>query len=88
MSLESPSDHSENIYQMLKDQLLKGELSPADFSKKLMDLDQSTPSRSHAKENLDLLTDPEIVQCMESQSEEIQKGYYQMLSFTEFHIGQ
>jgi hypothetical protein len=88
MSLESLSTNSENIHQTLKELFLKGEITPKDFQDKLMELDQSTPDRSHSKENLALLTDPQIVQFIEDQPEEVQKGYYQMLSFTEFHIGQ
>jgi hypothetical protein len=83
--LENPS---ENIFTSLKRQLLSEKISSKEFRDKLMELDQSTPDRANAKENLKLLTDPEIVQYVESQSGEIQKGYYQMLSFTEFHIGQ
>jgi hypothetical protein len=88
MSLESISNHSENIFEDLKRQLLSEEISPKEFRDKLMELDQSTPDRSNAKENLKLLEDPEIVSFIKNQSEDIMKGYYQMLSFTELHIGQ
>jgi len=87
-NMNEQENSSENIFINLKRQLLSEEISPKEFGDRLMELDQSTPDRVNAKENLKLLTDPEIIQYIENQSEEIQKGYYQMLSFTEFHIGQ
>ncbi|HRH30589.1 MAG TPA: hypothetical protein PK886_00785 [Candidatus Paceibacterota bacterium] len=88
MNPELGPNHSENIFTSLKGQLLSGEISPKEFKDKLVEIDQSTPDRANAKENLKLLLDPEIVNFIENQSEDIQKGYYQMLSFTELHIGQ
>ena len=54
----------------------------------MLELDQSTSDRQYAIQNLVLLEDPEIVSYIEKQPIDIQKGYYQLLGFTELHVAQ
>ena len=85
MTLESAP---QQIYTKLKQKLLSGELSLLDFRNKLIDLDQSTLDRKYSLQNLELLSDPEVISFIKEQEEKIQKRYYNFLSFTEFHVGQ
>ncbi len=77
-----------NKYNELKMQLLSGELGPEQVRNSLIDMDQETPERDASVVNYEFLTDPDVVTFIESQPEDIQKGYYRTLSFTELHIAQ
>ncbi|MEN9647745.1 MAG: hypothetical protein RLY57_549 [Candidatus Parcubacteria bacterium] len=70
----------------LKNQVLSKEILPEDFLEKVRDLDQSTPSRDQAFENLKLLTDSNVREIFEDSDEKA--SYYAILSLTQFHIGQ
>lgn len=85
MSLETPPTDK---YVELKRQLLSGELEPEQVRNAIIDMDQETPERDASVANYEFLIDPEIVTFIESQPDDIQKGYYRTLSFTELHIAQ
>lgn len=70
----------------LKNQLLSEEISPEFFLEKVRDLDQSTPSRDQAFENLKLLTDSNVREIFKNNDEKA--SYYAILSLTQFHTGQ
>lgn len=78
----------QNIHEELKQKLLSGELSLLDFRNKLVELDQSTLDRKYSLQNLELLSDPEIISFIEQKEEIVRKRYYNFLSLTEFHVGQ
>lgn len=88
MSQESINSNIENTQEQLKQQLLSGVIDVTEFKKQLIALDQSTDDRMHAIKNLEVLIDPEIISFVQNQPEEVQRGYYQTLSFTELHVGQ
>ena len=72
----------------LKENLLSGAISPKEFCDKLIELDQSTPDRMNAIENLEILNDPEIFDFVKKLEDKVIKHYYQILSFAELHVGQ
>jgi hypothetical protein len=81
--LEQPK----NFYINLKSDLLSGKLTFKDVRDKLFELDQQTESRDAAKENLNFLYDPEIVDLINSNPDYVDK-YQSFLSLTEFHVAQ
>ncbi len=87
-SFERPETQSSLDYGSLKSELLSGARDLGEIKDILKDVDQETPTHDAAPDNLGFLTDPEIVQFMATQSEDIQRAYNQFLSFTEWHIGQ
>ncbi len=76
-----------NKYESLKEGLFNGSISLEEVRDKLMEWDQSTPSRDASDENLAFLRDSQIVEYV-AQHPEAQEGYHNFLSFTEFHVGQ
>lgn len=83
-----PNNEGEkNQYDSLKEGLFNGSVSLEEVRDKLMEWDQSTPSRDASDENLKFLRDPQVVQYI-SQHPEAQEGYHGFLSFTEFHVAQ
>ncbi len=74
-------------YVFLKEGLLNGSTSLEEVRNALLELDQSTPSRDAAEENLYFLYDPQIVEYI-NQHPEALSGYRIFLSFTEFHVAQ
>ena len=76
-----------NKYNSLKEGLFNGEISFEEIRSKLMELDQSTPSRDASDNNLNFLRDPQIIEYIDQHPEEEQK-YHGFLSFTEFHVAQ
>ncbi len=87
-SFERPETQPSLDYTSLKAELLSGTRDLAEIKEILKDVDQETPTHDAAPDNLAFLTDPEIVEFMATQPEDIQRAYNQFLSFTEWHIGQ
>lgn len=75
-------------YGKLKSELLSGVRDLAEIKTILKDVDQETSTHDAAPDNLAFLMDDEVVHFIATQSDEVQKGYNQFLSFTEWHIGQ
>ena len=78
---------SNNIYEILKNDLLAEKISPEYFGDKLFELDQSSPERKACFENEKILLDEEVSKYFK-QEEELQKKYFRFLGFTQFHIAQ
>ncbi len=76
-----------NKYETLKEGLFNGTVSLNEVREKLIEWDQSTPTRDASSENLVFLRDPQIVKYVEDRPE-TKKGYNNFLSFTEFHVAQ
>ncbi len=74
-------------YGLLKSGLLDGSLSLEKVRDRLVELDQATPTRDAADENLQFLKDPQIVDYV-NQHPDATEGYNHFLSFTEFHVAQ
>jgi hypothetical protein len=53
-----------------------------------MQLDQSTPTRDAAIDNLTFLRDEDIVAHIDTQHTDIRDAYHKFFSFTAFHVGQ
>lgn len=79
---------SEKVQDVLKRNLLEGKLLPTEFYDKLLELDQSTPDRHQAYANYRILADEAVKSFSLAQPLEVQKEYYKILGFTEFHLGQ
>ena len=77
---KSKEDYSQQ--QLLKYQLLDGEINIQRFFKKVFSLDQSTVDRNNSAENINLLLDPDVVKLCKGNSE-----YFDILSLTYFHLG-
>lgn len=77
----------ENPQEKLKDDLLNGRISPADFVDRVMELDQATTTRDQAEINVRLLTDPSVLKAFE-QDEESTFEFNNLLSLSYFHVGQ
>ena len=75
-------------YNTLKADLFNGSRELKEIKEILKAKDQETLTHEAAPDNLVFLTDEEIVQFMSTQPEDIQQGYKQFLSFTEWHVGQ
>lgn len=72
----------------LKNQLLRGEIGLLEFRSKILELDQSSPDRKNALENLNLLSSPDLAEYINNQDESIKKGFLRLKGFTEFHVFQ
>lgn len=81
------NEGEKNKYDSLKKGLFNGSISLEEVRDKLMEWDQSTPSRDASDENLMFLHDPQIVDYI-AQHPETKEGYHNFLSFTEFHVAQ
>jgi len=78
-----------NTHQEIKDDLLSESISFASFRDKLIELDQSDSSRTKSIDNLELLKDEDVTNFIFSKNDlELEKKYKNLLSFTEFHVGQ
>jgi hypothetical protein len=86
--IEQISGKEKNEYQILKEGLLNGNISPKEVSKRLIELDQSTPSRDAAKDNLKFLQDQQVIDFINQWHPEIINDYHRLLSFFEFHVAQ
>lgn len=72
--------------ETLKRELLDGALNPDDFIKALRELDQATPDRIGAEDNLVILDDPQVKSKFENT--QYYDSYCNFFSFTHFHIAQ
>ncbi len=71
----------------LKASLLSGKLSPSEFIARILELDQSIPTRDHAEENVRVLIDPAVLPILE-QDEDAAFELYNLISLSHFHVGQ
>jgi len=71
----------------LKQRLLSGTLEAGKFIDGIMQLDQSTPSREHSLENIQILTSPEVASIFENDAR-YKFPYLNLLSLSYFHRGQ
>lgn len=85
----SEKEGKKNTHQEIKDDLLSERISFASFRDKLIELDQSDSSRTKSIDNLELLKDEDVTNFIFSKNDpELEKRYRNLLSFTEFHVGQ
>lgn len=80
----SPKDQE---YDLLKQEILNGKVSLEEVRDKLIEFDQSSPSRDASESNLKFLLDRSIVDYVHEHPE-VLDGYNRLLSFTEFHVAQ
>ena len=80
-------DHLSSDQQILAGRLKDGGLSVAEFLTEVHNLDQRTPERADADNNIALLTEPEI-KSMILASEHDRDEYYNLLSLSYLHVGQ
>ncbi len=71
---------------LLLEKLLLHKISQRDFIAKIMKIDQSTPNRIDAFDNLSILENKKIKKIFKRSS--FKKDYYNLLSLTYFHLGQ
>jgi hypothetical protein len=71
----------------LKQRLVAGELEPGKFIDEIMRMDQSTPGREHALENVEILSSPEVSSIFEKDAD-YKFSYLNLLSLSYFHRGQ
>lgn len=65
---------------------MSGILPPADFIERLFELDQATPQRIAASENVVVLRDAEVQKLFSDSA--LRHSYFNLLSLSYFHVGQ
>jgi hypothetical protein len=85
--LPTNNEAEQSRYNSLKEKLLTGQITVEAFRDQLVLWDQETSSREASEENLVLLNDPQIKEYIE-QHTETRRGYFNLLSLTEFHVAQ